>query len=71
MNVVDDPGLKSFNGKGLLGAYAVDDEGVPAQAVKLVDDGRLLNYLIGRQPSAIFRSPTATAAPASPAPRTP
>jgi predicted Zn-dependent protease len=54
MNVVDDPGLKSFNGKGLLGAYAVDDEGVPAQAVKLVDDGRLLNYLIGRQPVRDF-----------------
>ena len=54
MNVVDDPGLKTFNGKGLLGAYAVDDEGVPAQAVKLVDAGRLLNYLIGRQPVRDF-----------------
>ena len=54
MNVVDDPSLKTFNGKDLLGAYNVDDEGVPAQAVKLVDDGRLDNYLIGRQPVRDF-----------------
>ena len=54
MNAVDDPSLKTFNGKGLLGAYDVDDEGVPAQAVKLVDAGRLDNYLIGRQPVRDF-----------------
>ncbi len=54
MNVVDDPSLKTFDGKALLGAYDVDDEGVPAQAVKLVDDGRLDNYLIGRQPVRDF-----------------
>ena len=54
MNVVDDPSLKIFGGKGLLGAYEVDDEGVPAQAVKLVDAGRLDNYLIGRQPVRDF-----------------
>lgn len=54
MNVVDDPSLITFNGKGLLGAYAVDDEGVPAQPVKLVDAGRLDNYLIGRQPVRDF-----------------
>jgi hypothetical protein len=54
MNVVDDPSLKTFDGKGLLGAYDVDDEGVPAQAVKLVNDGRLDNYLIGRQPVRDF-----------------
>lgn len=54
MNVVDDPGLKTFDGKGLLGAYDIDDEGVPAQAVELVDAGRLDNYLIGRQPVRDF-----------------
>src|SRR3984957_16951817 len=54
MNVVDDPSLKTFNGKALLGAYDVDDEGVPAQAVKLVDEGRLENYLVGRQPVRDF-----------------
>ena len=53
-DVVDDPGLKSFNGQGLVGAYNVDDEGVPAQAVSLVSDGRLENYLIGRDPVRDF-----------------
>ena len=33
MDVVDDPLVKSYNGKGLVGAYDVDDEGVPAEAV--------------------------------------
>jgi predicted Zn-dependent protease len=54
MDVVDDPGLKSYDGKGLLGAYDVDDEGVPAQAVNIIGSGRLTNYLIGRQPVQDF-----------------
>ena len=54
MDVVDDPGLKSYNGKGLAGAYSIDDEGVPAQAVQLVTAGRLVNYLIGREPVKDF-----------------
>jgi TldD protein len=54
MDVVDDPGMKSVDGKGLLGAYPVDDEGVPAQAVKLIEQGRLENYLIGREPVRDF-----------------
>jgi TldD protein len=54
IDVVDDPGMKSFAGKGLVGAYEIDDEGVPAQAVKLVVAGRLVNYLIGREPVRDF-----------------
>jgi predicted Zn-dependent protease len=54
LEAVDDPGLKSFDGKGLLGSYEVDDEGVPAQAVKLVTEGKLENYLIGREPVKDF-----------------
>jgi TldD protein len=53
-NVVDDPTLKTFNGKGLIGAYDIDDEGVPAQAVKLVTAGRLENYLLSRSPVRDF-----------------
>jgi len=53
-DVVDDPGLKSYAGKGLMGAYEVDEEGVPAQAVKLIAAGRLENYLIGREPVRDF-----------------
>ena len=54
LDVVDDPGLKSYDGKGLVGAYAIDDEGVPAQAVTLVTAGKLENYLIGREPVKDF-----------------
>jgi predicted Zn-dependent protease len=54
LDVVDDPGLKSYAGKGLMGAYEVDDEGVPAQTVKLVTAGKLENYLIGREPVRDF-----------------
>lgn len=50
MDAVDDPSLKTWQGRSLLGAYAVDDEGVPAQPVKLIDAGRLDAYLIGREP---------------------
>jgi len=50
LKMVDDPALTEFDGRELLGAYAVDDEGVPAQAVTLVDQGKLVNYLIGREP---------------------
>jgi hypothetical protein len=54
MQVVDDPSLKTFDGKSLVGAYDIDDEGVPAQAVNLVVDGKLQNYLIGREPVRDF-----------------
>jgi TldD protein len=54
MDAVDDPGLKSFNGQNLLGAYEVDDEGVPAKAVEVVTAGKLENYLIGREPVRDF-----------------
>src|SRR5467141_1065627 len=54
LTVVDDPTLKDFQGKSLVGSYEVDDEGVKAQAVTLIDAGTLTNYLIGRQPIRDF-----------------
>jgi predicted Zn-dependent protease len=54
IDIVDDPALKTYDGKGLVGAYTIDDEGVPAQAVKLVTAGKLDNYLIGREPVRDF-----------------
>jgi TldD protein len=54
LDAVDDPSLATWDGRHLLGAYAVDDEGVPAQPVKLVDAGRLDGYLIGREPVRDF-----------------
>lgn len=54
MSVVDDPTQDNFAGKGLEGSYKVDDEGVPAAPVTVVDNGILVNYLIGRVPIRDF-----------------
>jgi predicted Zn-dependent protease len=54
IDAVDDPSLKSFDGRHLMGAYDLDDEGVPAQPVHVVTAGKLENYLIGREPVRDF-----------------
>ena len=54
LSAVDDPTEKQFQGKSLAGAYSVDSEGVPAQAVSVIDKGSLTNYLVGRQPIRDF-----------------
>ncbi len=54
LNVTDDPLEATFEGKHLLGAYEVDDEGVAAQPTELVSAGKLENYLIGREPVRDF-----------------
>jgi TldD protein len=53
-SVVDDPSLKTFGGKSLVGSYEYDSEGVKAQKVTLVDNGSLTNYLVGRDPIRDF-----------------
>ena len=54
LEVTDDPLQTQFQGRGLLGAYQIDDEGVPAQAVPIVVDGKLQNYLTSRTPIRDF-----------------
>lgn len=54
VTVTDDPTMKEFGGKSLLGSYDVDSEGVKAQPVTLVENGVLTNYLLGRQPLRDF-----------------
>ncbi|MBZ5527930.1 MAG: peptidase U62 [Acidobacteriia bacterium] len=54
LTIVDDPSVKQFQGKSLLGSYDVDSEGVRAQAVVAVDKGTLTSYLVGRQPIRDF-----------------
>jgi predicted Zn-dependent protease len=54
LSVVDDPTLHSFEGHSLLGAYKIDDEGVTVEPVDVVVHGKLMNYLIGRQPVKDF-----------------
>jgi len=49
-SVVDDPGAKDFRGTPLIGGYAVDNEGVRAQRVTLVENGTLKSELMSRRP---------------------
>ncbi len=50
VTLVDDPGAKEFKGTPLIGGYAVDDEGVHAQKVTLVESGNFRNELMSRRP---------------------
>lgn len=51
INVEDDPLAKSYEGVSLLGHYAVDSEGVPAQKVQVVRKGKLVDFLMSRTPA--------------------
>ncbi|MHC5038973.1 MAG: metallopeptidase TldD-related protein, partial [Planctomycetota bacterium] len=51
ITVKDDPTKNEHGGKPLLGGYAVDDDGVKAQPVTLVEGGRLLTLLTTRVPT--------------------
>jgi len=50
MSVIDDPLKEEFHGTSLAGFYKVDDEGVPAERVLLVDKGVLKGFLASREP---------------------
>jgi predicted Zn-dependent protease len=50
VSLVDDPTAKQFAGQDLLGTYAVDEEGVKAERVQVVENGLLLNFLMSRRP---------------------
>ena len=55
LSIKDDPTEAAFGGQMLLGNYAYDDEGVPAQNVQLVDHGVLKTFLMSR--SALLSIP--------------
>jgi hypothetical protein len=48
--IEDDPTLDRFGNLPLVGTYAVDDEGIPAARVALVEDGVLEGFLMSRTP---------------------
>jgi TldD protein len=54
LSVVDDPTLASVDGRSLMGKYDVDDEGVKAVPVSVIENGKLVNYLMGREPIRDF-----------------
>ena len=50
ISIKDDPTEAALGGQMLLGNYAFDDEGVPAEDVQLVDNGVLKTFLMSRSP---------------------
>ena len=54
LSVVSDPTLSTYDNQTLLGHYEIDDEGVPAQRVSVIEKGILVNYLVGREPIRDF-----------------
>jgi len=72
INVLDDPTISTISGQPLFGNYTLDDEGVKAQRVSLIEKGQLVSYLIGRQPIRDFPASNGhgrAVATGSPAPR--
>jgi TldD protein len=72
INVFDDPTISTISGQSLFGNYTLDDEGVKAQRVSLIEKGQLVSYLIGRQPIRDFPASNGhgrAAATAAPLPR--
>ena len=71
INLFDDPTISTVAGQPLFGNYTLDDEGVKAQRVSLIEKGQLVSYLIGRQPIRDFPASNGhgrAAAPAAPTP---
>ncbi len=54
LSVYDDATIQTANGMQLNGFYRFDDEGVRARRVQLVDHGKLVGFLLGRNPIAGF-----------------
>lgn len=56
VTLIDDPSAKDYKGTPLIGGYAIDDQGVPAEKVTLVDNGMLKNLLMSRRPGEDFEN---------------
>jgi predicted Zn-dependent protease len=56
VSLVDDPTMKEFNGTPLQGSYQIDDEGVKAQKVTIVQNGVLKDELMSRRPGPDFQA---------------
>jgi predicted Zn-dependent protease len=50
VTLTDDPSAKEYKGTPLIGDYSVDEEGVPAQKVTVVENGVLKELLMSRRP---------------------
>lgn len=50
-DIVDDPTQTKINGKSVLGSYDIDEQGVSAKPLKIVENGILKTLLTSRLPS--------------------
>lgn len=50
VTLVDDPSAANYKGTPLIGGYSIDEEGVPAEKVSIVEDGKLKSLLMSRRP---------------------
>ena len=51
ISISDDPAAKDFKNQSLFGGYKIDDDGMPAQKVLLVDKGILKTFCTSRAPT--------------------
>jgi len=56
VSLSDDPSAKDYKGSLLIGGYAIDEEGVPAEKVAIVSNGKLKNLLMSRRPGPDFEA---------------
>jgi hypothetical protein len=56
LSITDDPQQTAFGGSMLAGHYEIDDEGVPAQRVAIVEKGVLKTFLFSRQPVRTYNT---------------
>ena len=56
VSLIDDPSAKDYKGTLLIGGYAIDEEGVPAEKVAIVSSGKLKNLLMSRRPGPDFEA---------------
>ena len=54
LSAYDDPTLEKDEGKTLFGNFSLDDQGVKAQRVSLIENGLLRNLLMARRPRKEF-----------------
>lgn len=56
LSIIDDPREQRFHGAPLAGYYDVDDQGVPAERVAIVEKGTLKSFLLSREPVRNFNA---------------
>jgi len=50
VTVIDTPSMVAWQGRALFGHYLLDQQGQPAEDIKLVQDGRVKDFLMGKVP---------------------